>query len=529
MHIGNKPFLCAFIIKRLEEVMFNLWCMLEFSKGSSNLSIKQIVKFLRNYVLPTIITVIIANNINKNINFHVKDTIINLIIINSFYIGVVHLYIQKNFFMKLDGDIIIKFMPNKAIDYILLRIFMIFMKAYLPVIIPSVSVLGIFFVNSKLILYLCSLLLIVSAIAINTLIAIYWRYFINTTKIIYVKIGNFIFSICIFILFVLISFFTPIWILSNVETSLIHGNIRSIVELNLFVLLMFILVGMLTFVIFKCSKDYFSVRARMLIFNRKLTISIYKSKISTKIERFYQRVYSICLSTLEKDIFNKDVKEIIRESKYSFVFVSILQILFITTILFFNFADQTNTTESSIFISKLLTVMVIGQLLVSFYVSKATFEKHINIENDFEVLEKYDIKFTKNNVIKAKTRILGAIVFPKIYFIFSILILSSIIQSNNYLALILLLSMIQIIFIKKSMELCRVKSINKLNSRSEVIKQFNVAGIFITMMSFVLVYKDTDRLQYLQGQIVLILITIIMYIFNSTFNNAKIKRGEGKE
>jgi|GEM_PF-3903830 len=510
---------------RIGGVMFNWWCVLEFNKGNYKLNIKQIVKFVYNYILPVIITVSIVSNIEKDINFKIKDTIINLVIINSFYICIVHVYIQKKFFMKLEREVILRFLPNKASDYIILRVFMIFTKAYLPVIIPSMLFLGMFFANSKSIFYICSLLQIIFAIIINVLIAIYWRYFINTTKEIYVKTSNVIFSISIFILFMLTSN-TPVWILSGFESSLKVKTTRKIVELNAFVLFMFILIVILSFVIFKYSKDYFNLRARMLIFNRQVTITKYKGNALNKIQRVYQSVHSISLSTLEKEIFNKDIKEMFRKSGYSILFVIINHIFNIVIIFFFNFSEKVNTVEGSILISKLTTVIIVGQFIAATFISKAAFEKHINIENDFEVLGKYNIKFTKFNVIKAKTRILSTIIFPKIYFIFSILILASLINFNNYLALIYLLSMIQLIFIKKTMELWRVKSINGLNSEGEVISVSNLVGILVTIILFVSVYRYDDKVQYLQGQLVLILITAIMYMFHLTVNNA---RSEGVE
>ena len=508
--------------------MFDLWCILEINTGNNNLSVKQIVKFLRNYILPTIITAIIVSKINKNINFHINDTIINLAIINAFYASSIHFYIQKKFFTRLDSDVIIKFIPNKTSNYIILRLFMIFTKVYLPVIIPSILTLGIFFVNSKPIFYVCSALFIVATIIINVLLSLFLRYFTNTAKIVYVKISNFLFSIFIFVLFLLTSFYTPIWILSNVEASLKHPNIRSIIEINGLALLLFILIAIFVLVTFKYSIDYLNVRARRLIFNRQFPISINERIVEKKIERLYKRVYSIHLSTLEKNIFNKDVKEIIRESKYSFLFVVINQILNISIVLFFNFSERTNTVEGSIIMSKLITVIVIGQMLIAVFISKATFEKHINIENDFDILGKYNIKFTKNNVIKAKIRLLSTIVFPKIYLIFSILIVVSIIRLNSFLALIYLLSMLQIIFIKKTMELWRVKSINGLNSKSEVIKPLNVLGMFGIIFCYVYIYNmNLDKLNYIHGQLILIFLTAIVYIFHSLVNNSK--GVEGKE
>jgi hypothetical protein len=511
-------------INKIGGIMFDLLCILEINLGAYISRTRRIIKLVLQYILPTFITVIIFSSINKSINFQFKDLMINLIIINFFYIGIVHFYIQKKFFMTLDKDIIMKFIPNKASDYIITRVCMIFIKAYLPLILPSILTLGTFFVNSKLIFYLSSFLLIISTIIINVCIAIYWRYFTNTAIKTYVRVVRILFFICMLFLFILTSFYTPIYILSNYEASFRHRNARSIIELNIYILLIIMLICLLAYVIFTYTKKNLKLRARILIINREFTIRIHTNKILNKIEKFYESVYSINLSPLEKNIFYKDLKETIRKNKYTFFFISLYQFINVISVLFFNFADEINTAETSVLASKLLTSIVIGQILLSYFISKS-FEMNINIENDFEVLEKYNIKFNKNSLINVKARLLSAIVFPKIYFVFYILILSSIIRLNNYLALFYLLSMIQLIFIRKTMELWRVKVLNELNSKSEVIKFISVLGILTTISLFFMVYSCTDKTNYLQGQLVLIIITYIMFMFHWIINNVRAKRG----
>lgn len=289
-------------------------------------------------------------------------------------------------------------------------------------------------------------------------------------------------------------------------------------EINNYQIIMIILVLAILIVLLKFMKNFFELKGRVLIFQRTYG-NAGSNKITNKIEAFYDKFYSFKFSDLEKTIFSNDLKVLIRENKYSLLFTILLQLINIGFILFLYFADSNKTIEASIISCKLLTGIEILQILISCFCVKTTFEKNVNLLNDFKVLKNYNIKFTKKSIIKVKKRLLSAIVFPKITLVFSIIILSSIfIYSNAYLTLIYLLSMIQLLFIKETMELWYVKSINKLNNNNEIIKIVNVLALFAAVICLIYVYWSSEKVSYIKGQVVFIAITVIIYLYNLLIN-----------
>lgn len=507
--------------------MFNLWFNLVFNGGDSKSKFKKVQNFLTTYILPTMVVIIFPNIIGIDIKYNIKYTLINLIIINLLYSSVIHVYIQKNTFLNLKKDVIIKFIPDRINDYIILRVYMIFIKAYLPIITASILIFKDVVSNSDLIFYIGSLLIIISIICINVVIAIFYKYFFNTLKEIHLKIGNFFVFVYISSIFLFGSGVTPIWYLENRFHDINSaGIITSEIEIKDLELLIISLVLALSLVLSKFTKDFLKLKGRVLILERVLSINANKNKIRNKTESFLEKVYSINLSNIERRIFSKDIKLVIRENKYSLLFIILLQVINIGSVLFFYFAEKIQTIELSIISCKLFTGMVIMQILIASFIAKTTLEKNVNIENDFQVLKNYNIKFRKKSLIKVKTKVLSAIVFPKIISVFCIIILSSlIINLSSYLALIYLLAMIQLIFIKETMELWQVKSINKLNNNSTIIETVNIFAVFGAIMAFISVFKITESGAYIKGQLVLIVITAIIYMYNLLINNRKDKYG----
>jgi len=502
--------------------MFNLWYNLVFNAGDSKNEYKKVLKFLATYILPTIIMIIFPNIIGIDINYNIKYTLVILIIINLLYSSVIHVYIQKMVFLNLKKDVIIKFIPDRINDYITLRVLMIFIKSYLPIVTASILIFKDVVSNSNIIFYIGSLLIIVSIIFANVLIAIFYKYFSNTVKERYLKIGNFFVFIYISSLVLFVST-VPIWYLENIFHSVnSDGIITSEIKIKGIEILLIILVIILVLVLSKFTKDFLKLKGRVLILERVLTINENKNTIRNTIESFIEKVYSIKLSNIERSVFAKDIKLAIRESKYSLLFIILLQVINIGFILFFYFAEKIQTSEVSIMSCKIFTGMLIMQILAACFITRTTLEKNINIENDFQVLKNYNIRFRKKSLIKVKTRFLSAIVSPKIILVFSILILGSLIVNvSSYLALIYLLAMIQLIFINKTMELWQVKAINKWNSNNEILKIINSLSLLGGIYAFIYVFRITESDAYVKGQLVLIVITAVIYMYNLLVNNKK--------
>lgn len=502
--------------------MFNLLFNLILNDGYSKSKVKKYFNFFCSYILPTIIIIIFSDRMMINAKYDVKGTLINIIIFNLLYSSLIHVYIQKKVFPNLQKDVIIKFVPDRVNSYIILRVFMIFMKIYLPIITSSIIIFKDVIANLNCILYICCLLITALIICINVSIAIYYKYYSNIVSEMFLNVGNFFIFILISSLFIFEAIYTPIWYIENLVKNMKNNSINiNKIEINHYEIFIIILVLALLIVMFKFIKNFLYLKGRVLIFQRTYG-KINSNKITNRIEAFYDKVYSINFSNIEKIIFSNDVKVLIRENKYSLIFTISLQLINIGFILFLYFSDNIKTIEASILSCKLLTGIEILQILISCFCVKTTFEKNVNLSNDFRVLKNYNIKFTKKSIIKVKTQLLSAIVFPKITSIFSILILSSlIINSNVYLSLIYLLSMIQLLFIKKTMELWYVKSINKLNNNNAIIKIVNVLALFGAVINLIYVYWCTEKVSYIKGQVLFIAITVIIYLYNLRINNSR--------
>lgn len=112
----------------------------------------------------------------------------NIIVFNLLYSSIIHIYIQKKTLYFLQGDVIVKFVPKKFNVYIILRVLMIFIKTYLPVITLSILIFKDIFINPIYIFYICSLAFIISIIFLNVIISILYRYLLNIVN----KLINFI-------------------------------------------------------------------------------------------------------------------------------------------------------------------------------------------------------------------------------------------------------------------------------------------------------------------------------------------------
>lgn len=172
--------------------MFNLLFNLILNDGYSKCKVKKYLKFLSSYILPTIIIIIFSDRMMINAKYDVKGTLINLIVFNLLFSSLIHVYIQKKLFPSLQKDVIIKFVPNRINNYILLRVFMIFIKIYLPIIIASIVIFKDVIENINIIFYILCLSITALIICINVAIAIFYKYFSNVLNKMCLRVGNFI-------------------------------------------------------------------------------------------------------------------------------------------------------------------------------------------------------------------------------------------------------------------------------------------------------------------------------------------------
>ncbi|VYU29804.1 hypothetical protein [Clostridium tertium] len=504
--------------------MFSLWCKLVFDGEDIKSKIKKFINFVCIYILPTSIAIIISDKVLVIGQYYLSDTIINIISLNLLYSGIIHIYIQKNLFHSLEKDVIVKFVPQKLNIYIILRILMIFIKIYMRVITLSILAFKDVFTNYNYTFYICSIIFIVSIIFFNVIIAIFYRYLLSVINNITCKVINLISFIYISTLFVYQSFITPIWYLESLERYLKNDYITiNKIHMNFFQIILIMIIFMISIMGIKCLKNFLNIIGRNLISIKNITINNKSNKITKVIETYCETVYSFYFSNIGKSFFSKDIKETIRENKYTLLFICFYNVINSGSVLFFFLADNINNIEIAIISCKISLGIVIVQIFISYFLGRMSFEKNINIDIDYKVLRNYNIKVTINEIIKVKTKVLSSIVFPKVLSVFSIIIISSlIIYSNIYLALIYFILMIQLLFLKETIQLWLVKSINKFNSNKIIIEILNTTLISIAFGIVIYVYFCTEKIQFIYGQLLLLTILISLYLFNLFINKEKI-------
>ena len=504
--------------------MFSLWYNLVFLGDDIESKIKNGIKFICFYILPTIIAIIVSDKDLFGIQYNLSEGVTNIIVFNLLYSSIIQLYIQKSLFSTLEKDVILKFVPKKFNVYIILRVLMIFIKVYLPGITLSILSFKDSIINPNYIFYICSVMLIVSSIFLNVIIAIFYRYLLSVVNKRIYKLINFISFIYINSLLIYLATITPIRFLTNLERYLKNDYIIiNKIHINFFQIILIMIIFIISIISIKSLNNFLKIRGRNLIFIKNANVDKKSNKVTTLIESYCEKVYSLYFSNIEKSLFIKDIKEVIRENKYTLLSICLGYVIESGLVLFFFFADKINSIEISIMSCKLSLGIMIFTIIISYFSGRASSERNINIDKDYEVLKNYNIGITMNGVIKVKTKVLSAIVFPKVLSIFSIIIISSlVIYSNTYLALIYFISMIQLLFLKETIQLWIVKSINKLNSNKITIQMLNAALISITFGILIYVYVTKEKIQFIYGQLMLLGILICLYLFNLFINKERI-------
>lgn len=501
------------------------WLLL-FEVGSRNeRTMINTGKLFTLYALPTIISIAVVSILNHSVNLFVRDTLLSLAVLNLLYINPVHFYLQKTFFSNLSSDVILKFIPDKARDYINTRLLMFFLKLHLPILVPSLLTIALFIEKDfRLVYSLCSLAIIICVLVWDVLTAVALRYFFIACSKYFVQIfrvGAFIFT---FALFILTAGYGPVYIMSNLEISLEGEVTRQLVSTNsLMFLAPTIVIVLMTFLLYKSILGRDSRNFKRLIISREYSYS--PSKVAAFITAYFQRFYAFLLPPVAKEIYVKDVREIARDNRYSLFFITFYHIIGVVLVFFIHFSEVKSVHQAAL-TSQIVTIIVISYVIVSAFTSGA-FKEQVAIRKDKQVLEKFNIKISMQQEVVAKRRLLASIVFPSTIFIFAILILSSLVFSNLSLACMYIFSAVQIALIKGTMVLWRVKSMNNLNNKSEVISFVQLTIMLILLISYIIVYQLAYQIRevHFLGHLVLILMTAVLYLFNSKVNISKSLRG----
>ena len=195
------------------------------------------------------------------------------------------------------------------------------------------------------------------------------------------------------------------------------------ININFFEIMLIMIIFIISIIGIEFLKDFLKIRGRNLISIRHININKKSNKMIKIIEAYCERLYSFYFSIIEKSLFIKDIKDTVRENKYSLLFICLVHVINSGSVLLFFFVDNINSIEISIMSSKISLSIVIFQTFISYFIGITTFQKNRNIDTDYEILKSYNIRITNNQIIKVKTKVLAVIVFPKVLSVFSIIII----------------------------------------------------------------------------------------------------------
>ncbi|WP_409068968.1 hypothetical protein ACFLKB_00450 [Clostridium sp. FAM 1755] len=497
--------------------MFKLCFTLELGLFGKSLKNKIIVylKAIMIYILPFFIIVFIKHKTNS-MGLSLRTILIVLISIGLIVLIVIQRYIYKNFFENLDDDVVIKFIPNMQFRYIKIRIFIILVKYSFPFVLYTLFVLKSIIKTQHVLFYLIYAVIIINWYIINYLIAIYLRLIINKLKDRFLKIFKmFIFLICVFFTIMIPQYIT-ILLLDELSVKLNNEIHIKYFNFNIFYIIGLSLVSIIIFTIFLFTNKYFKFNAKQLILNNYYDNKEFKiNSIWNKIIEKIIKIIFLNLTKEEQKFLIKDLKELYRENKL-LVFMMLIIILFTNVFMiyiFYNLNPKNILDCREVFVS-------IELVLLIFTVTQFIFTGFLGLRNDFkinkdlELIKKYNINFSKYNLIKIKKELANICLFYPIC-IFGIILLC--INRNIYVLLGIAASIIPILIIQNFLSLKLIKIINKEIYESAFIKTFNIVTIGI---SFVLLNKIFNLEQYLslKGSLMLWVLLNIILIINYLYN-----------
>lgn len=494
--------------------MLKLWFMIEYRKDYKN-KLVSYFKFICNFILPTLLGYIIS--INSDLVFSPKVHMEFVIISNLIIIAITHYILQKLFFSKLESDVIIKFLQGKMYNYIKVRLFMILLKWNLPFILPSILGLKRIFSRSNFIFYLSAILFIVSWFLINYLIALYVRYIINTTKGIKRFIVNTVIYIIYFMLIIVLPQYIAYKILDNIDTTNKNYNMVRYSNINIYCFITIVIILIFSILLVSFTRRYFQINIRKIIINKKINKRFKANKRFDKYIRILIRVFSGKLTNLEEKIIIKDIKDLCRANKVSFSFAIIMQGAITALLVYIYYNSVPNNFKEALAIFPTIDLIVFMFMVILFINGNMGFRNYFRISCEVELLNKYGIQVSEENMINIKRKLATIMLFLSIYTFFIIVFITII---NIWSWITIALSLISILIVEKLISLILVKRVNNKNSNNIIIQLLNylMLGACVTVFKFIFINSANLEVYFIFNALL-----IVGYLFNYNVNINKTK------
>lgn len=488
---------------------------LELGNDKGLRSYKNLKKLFYIYILPNLSALLTASGIGLQRFYDAESIILLLLGYNLLLATSIQYYAQRNVLSKLNSEAMLKFIPEKTPQFIKLRLLLFVTKFQLPLLLFTVVFLSFFIERT----YYKLLLLLFIPLMINIQIgaAIWIRYCMNTLKRLTLQILQVITFIS-FISFVsYIVFFGAGPLLEALASLLSNGEYPSYQMTPSFILPAVLIVAWLAVVLSLTSNR---LNLKILLRNRDLSFEINTNKL----ERMYTGVYGFGLSHLQKILFEKDVKHIMRNSKVMLVMLGLTQMIYFSIMTFFFLTiPEMHDPEASIFMSWFYLAFFMVFIIFNGILIMPN-EEYTGLKNDFDVGKSYHIDLSKNQFIDVKSRILQAFVFPNITIIYTVFIVTLLILSEYTVALIYFLNYLQLFVFIRAWGLWVVKSKNQMNSTKELIGYVNFGLILAFFIILGQAFSRPIESLFL-FQVLVLFMLVVLYVFhrfiNRDFNSSK--------
>lgn len=452
--------------------MMDLMLVLELGNGKGIKSIKNIFKLFYMFVLPNIAAISTATILGGATFYHPREMLIFVLGLQLFITIIIQYMIQKNILRHLRNEVILNFVPKKILSFIKQRLLFFIIKFYVPFLLFNFVFLGYYIKNNHHMFILVAFISIIMIIYFQIYLAMIIRYCTNTIKpkLLHILQVSFLF-ICIafFLFYVMVS---GVFILETLE-----GYVNKVVFELFYINPLFISIPMVTLSVISIVLIYWikKINTNVLIYNRKASFR----PSTIWLEQFYEKIYGFGLSKLQRLLFAKDIKYILRNNKVLIIVFGIYHTVNLTFLIVFFLLSLKEVTELGLFIPKLYLGWMLG-LLVFVAILSAGYKEILEIGNDRKVLKSYHIRLPEIKVIQEKTKVLRAFVFPKITAVFFLFIVTLLIMQLYTLAMIFVLNYVLTFICRKTLELWRVKKTNYQPKNNYV---FDIVNFLLMMVS----------------------------------------------
>lgn len=458
--------------------------ILELGNKKGLKSPRNLFKILYTFIVPNIVVILMATVLGSQKFYEPKQMLLLVLGWNIFITIVLQYIAQRNIFASLEKEVLLKFTPTKTEMYIKMRLSFLMMKFYFPVLLFTVILISYLIQANTFILFITMILLMIFMINLQVYLAIMIRYYVNMLKPLYLQIGQISFFL-IFVTFTgILYMFSGIYFLETMENMLNDTLYTSfnIHPLNFFRFMVAIVVLSIIFMFIVRKLNF-----NLLIWNRNISLHIHTNAL----ERIHKKIYGVGLSDLQRLMFAKEIKHIFRNSK---VFISLIGLMHLISLgfLVFFFIGISEIKDMGVFISKLYLGFILGQIILTGILSSGL-KDILNLENDVHVVKNYHIDLPIAKMIKVKTKILRAFVFPKLTLMYAILIITVMIMNEYQLAFIFLLNYFICFLLRNTLERWRVKETNRMNSDHQLLSFINLGLILLFSYSLLHLFNSFDE------------------------------------